>query len=347
MSHVRMLERDRKLADWVLNTPSIAIVDITDAANWYWAESDQDYWDIHDDLYRLTAPSGSCWLEYKCPSRIKVHGGIIPWSFPIQRFGAFVTCLEIPKNERPQAVFSDYLNTTFCMLATGKGGDWESLYMQNFNTTKHREVLAQMRESMATPPAFVLSLQVFVQISNWIHQDTLWAAYLDEEGRAYSSSVRGAITAISPPLARASILGILDDETYRKIGVSSSVVPFCFALSLMNCRNVTQVDKASDLTRNERRRLVRQNISPVLYKWLTIKQLQRQTERDGSLSSSGPRKRLHQVRSHWAVYSPDAPLFGKYPGAFFIPQHVRGSAEIGTVVKGYNLLKSKQVAGPP
>jgi hypothetical protein len=47
---------------------------------------------------------------------------------------------------------------------------------------------------------------------------------------------------------------------------------------------------------------------------------------------------------HFAHYTEEAPLFGKYTGTFYIPMHVRGRAEQGAVVKDYRVLAPSEGA---
>ncbi len=57
--------------------------------------------------------------------------------------------------------------------------------------------------------------------------------------------------------------------------------------------------------------------------------------REGGSETNGLKKALHICRGHFATYSPEHPLFGKFTGTFWKPAHVRGSQEHGIVVKDY------------
>jgi hypothetical protein len=46
----------------------------------------------------------------------------------------------------------------------------------------------------------------------------------------------------------------------------------------------------------------------------------------------------HAVRAHYATYTKDRPLFGKYDGKFYIPAHFRGSPDNGYVSKDYKII---------
>lgn len=60
--------------------------------------------------------------------------------------------------------------------------------------------------------------------------------------------------------------------------------------------------------------------------------------REGDIETNGLKKALHICRGHFANYSPEHPLFGKYVGQFWKPSHVRGSIGSGAVVKDYKIV---------
>jgi len=50
------------------------------------------------------------------------------------------------------------------------------------------------------------------------------------------------------------------------------------------------------------------------------------------------------VRGHFATYTQERPLFGRYAGTVFIPAHVRGTPEAGIVIKDYALAETAATA---
>lgn len=51
--------------------------------------------------------------------------------------------------------------------------------------------------------------------------------------------------------------------------------------------------------------------------------------------------RDHTVRSHFRFYTEEKPLFGRISGAVWIPQHTRGSKEVGSIEKDYRIVKGE------
>jgi len=58
---------------------------------------------------------------------------------------------------------------------------------------------------------------------------------------------------------------------------------------------------------------------------------------EGNVSENGLAKALHICRGHFAHYTTEKPLFGKYTGTFYRPMHVRGNAEKGIAAKDYRV----------
>lgn len=60
--------------------------------------------------------------------------------------------------------------------------------------------------------------------------------------------------------------------------------------------------------------------------------------RDGEMvAGSGLQRALHICRGHFKTYQ-DQGLFGKHKGTFWVPMHLRGTAEEGIVRKEYKIV---------
>lgn len=104
------------------------------------------------------------------------------------------------------------------------------------------------------------------------------------------------------------------------------------ALNFMNCRNVELVEPRRP--RAEARRLARTGVTVHTINVFPIGRSSR------SVKSDPLGVPLTSVRGHFATYGPAygrGLLFGKHEGRFWIPQHARGSAEIGTSDHDYRI----------
>jgi hypothetical protein len=105
------------------------------------------------------------------------------------------------------------------------------------------------------------------------------------------------------------------------------------AFSFMNCKNVsTRVEDPHHEINRERRRHNRLPFAK--YHVIQIEPNTR-TTRTTPEEPTGIKRSLHICRGHFAEYTEEKPLFGRVAGRFWIPQHERGSIEIGTVTSDY------------
>lgn len=342
-----ILETESDLA-WVRKHATL--IDATEAAHWFFEENDKDVWDISEDLHRLTAPGELTWIEFAAPSSLRVIDGLHPG---IERMGALVVCIRIEDEDRHDAIAGARLERFFGKYIIG-GEDGERMIAKNID----REDFRAGREKLVAAgriPGFMLGFRILTKA---LYQplsafSSIFAGiYLDEDGKAfkddqfmfYAPSLQQQIMSGSSALGD-TLQDNGDAETMRLCYAAS--VTFAFILSLMNCRNVTLSEpEPIHHQRAERRRMARAGQEPVAYRWLRIKQLQKRVDADAEASGAmGKKRRLHQVRAHWAHYDADAPLFGRpgMVGTFFRPQSLRGRAEVGEIHKGYKPIPSKNI----
>lgn len=129
--------------------------------------------------------------------------------------------------------------------------------------------------------------------------------------------------------------GVLSVEQKQQwlAAVSGTVM---FAVALMNCKNIVTVDSSPDPKDNaiyEREFGVPMTVS----KRLAIRSMSKRSEREGDDKEYQGVVRMHIRRGHFAHYTDDAPLFGKYTGTFWKEATVVGNGERGTVNKDYEL----------
>lgn len=112
-----------------------------------------------------------------------------------------------------------------------------------------------------------------------------------------------------------------------------------FCLAFMTCNNVRIVlPRDNPVTTGENRRFLKKHGHPAYrYHILEIRPISIKKERLDGESAQGSSMPLHICRGHRRVYKEDAPLFGKYVGTFWIPQHIKGKESHGVVDKDYRL----------
>lgn len=128
-------------------------------------------------------------------------------------------------------------------------------------------------------------------------------------------------------------------ETEDRDVVTTSCVdvakPLCLAISFMHCKNVKarEVVPPEPLSKKWEKKHGRPQVT---YKVLDIDPMKKTLESEGGASTNGLKKALHICRGHFAHY-PDGLFNRGEPETVWRPQHVRGSASEGAVVKDYNV----------
>lgn len=105
----------------------------------------------------------------------------------------------------------------------------------------------------------------------------------------------------------------------------------CFA----HCKGI--VIEEHQPTRQVKRALQRAGKPIFSFRTLDIRPPTNLLQTEGHVSENGLARALHICRGHFAHYTEEHPLFGKYTGTFYRPMHVRGSASQGIAAKDYRI----------
>ncbi len=116
--------------------------------------------------------------------------------------------------------------------------------------------------------------------------------------------------------------------------LEQAVAPALLGISFMHCKNVST--NVNELPVQVQKKRIRRGKKPLkTYYTLSIEPMAKALDREGEARKTGIKQALHICRGHFATYSDEKPLFGKYAGTFWKPQHVKGSKQHGEVVKDY------------
>lgn len=174
-----------------------------------------------------------------------------------------------------------------------------------------------------------------VQLTSFLDEQGGWSCHHDGRARVQF----GPISPNWVDWGKALIdeFGEKDAAAIRAFVGRDIALPVLFAVSLTHCGNVRVVENDGlYASRQERRRVARQGETPALkFYTLEIGSITKTLRDEGGVEKTGLKRALHICRGHFSTYTEDKPLFGKYAGRFWIPAHVRGTTEAGTVVKDY------------
>ena len=132
-------------------------------------------------------------------------------------------------------------------------------------------------------------------------------------------------------------------EMVKKAGMDGAITAIhslshriALAFTFANCKNVTLEDTTAE-----------QEPPPKIKRRLKIPDIKRYTLNISGKSTSRKQSRgrpneegimpWHLCRGHFATYTEEKKLFGKYTGKFWIPPHMKGKKERGEVIKDYSI----------
>lgn len=123
--------------------------------------------------------------------------------------------------------------------------------------------------------------------------------------------------------------------------------PSLLALSFMHCKGVTTTEMEQPQTRQARRLQERKGEKPpVRYHVLHIEPMKRILRDEGGAEETGITKALHICRGHFAKYTSERPLFGKFVGTVWREAHIRGRDADHVVEKTYAIDKVSDTGRP-
>jgi len=277
---------------------SSQVVVADNVAEFYFAESGQEVWEYERDFPNLAPPFGAMWIETKRPSKIQSDV-----------FG------ETPSGSLPKSWGALVLSDENPSL------EYDPRWRWRINAFLWAEFPHHVAETGAVGPLGGLAL--FVDQNGMVvdaghgHICSVFNFQLPDGGDIFLGDGHSAKS------HSATVTGLLD--------------PLLLAVCFMHCKNVKRRDVAPPAPLN--RKWERKHGRPLVrYHVLDINPMREVLDGEGGAGEHGLRKALHICRGHFATYTDSAPLFGRVTGTFWKPQHVRGSARNGVVLKDYRVL---------
>jgi hypothetical protein len=109
-----------------------------------------------------------------------------------------------------------------------------------------------------------------------------------------------------------------------------------FSFSLMNCKNII-VHKEDAPQAEQVRRIKEIGMPLVTYRVIKVSQILIKKDSQERLLDNESCRALHICRGNFATYDEEKPLFGKYSGTFWRPQHFREDKNFGRIIKEYHV----------
>lgn len=124
-----------------------------------------------------------------------------------------------------------------------------------------------------------------------------------------------------------------------KSGMKTIATIICLANGMINCKNVSLIDSTKkDAPPAKWQR--RMKTPEIRYSRIKIDGFTSEAKSQGG-GIDGHNKAWHICRGNFATYTDAAPLFGKYIGRYWRPQHVRGDKKHGEVHSTHEISRPK------
>jgi len=294
------------------------LVDITDAANWIYTETDQEYFDWREDFPTIISPWPITWMEFMRSSVTRSEGQ--QWVMPEQalhRMGALALNWEIKEEQRALTWQVDPILRW--QMQCGKLMGKPQVYPSEQIEARRMACMKYATKGLA--PRWISMWEVYLELvrDKSCHHLMSAAFYLDEDGKLFDE-----------------VLMIHTDQPVGD-GIFTILIPFFYGISLMHCGNVSVVPVGSDRKPNPRHG----HDPRACYHVLDIKPIHRMAAAS-KMGSSSVKRALHICRGHFKDYRKSG-LFGHYKGIYWWDMQARGTIEKGEVKKDYRVRRGNDV----
>lgn len=239
--------------------------------------------------------------------------------------------------ETEQVDNNEFVSTSYLYLNLSKPNSdmGDSIMGPVSATTAAYDKTGRLLTVPPLPPGTHTTPKIKISITS---REVFEQLFTEANGMRIAPNVTKLTDAIAEQLHDTLFIAALAMQTYLLYGSS-----------ILHCKNVEE--RPARLPRQQARFRQRHNLPFIEWKTLVVKPMRRPStpSETSDLLDERSKKRLHTVDGHFAEYgepythpdgTPKGKLFGKYSGQFFIPGHWRGLADVGTILKTYDVRKS-------
>lgn len=275
----------------------------------FYASHDQQVWDVGEDIPNWAPPFPAFFVEWNEPQVWNIPHQPQP-AYRLGQHGIFVLAFQITDGTRRDVEPWRDLANSF----VGGQLDWNGTLLEAWQQAllNSRWVLCCERWS-APFERPVCGSPIWIGIQSFL--------FISAQGQCLQTTHGGAGLRFTV-------------ERFGQSPIASPLHILGLGLSFCHCKNVTRTEFVDDQGERWHRR---SGVPRIKFYTLDINPMRETLRREGKSEETGIKKALHICRGHFAHYTPESPLFGKYVGTFWRPDHVRGSKENGEVHKRYEV----------
>lgn len=297
------------------------VVDATNIVRYFYEDCAKESWYFGEDIPNVAPPWEWAFFEARAPNKIQLEKGFINWPSDMPKaWGALVNAQDVKQ---------------------AWGEEWEE---------KSSELVAQWLDTLEDAPnSPIINKSIETPPPRWVIQSFMFLEW--QKNRPWGPMQReflfvcedGQPVRIGGGTALNFSLPYTQNEKYAMfIGreIPKMMLAFYLTMAFAQCKNVARV-KTFPPHKASQKHKRRFGKPLVKYYTLQIDPFAATQSNHANGSVNGGNRSLHITRGHFATYSPGKPLFGKYVGTFWKPQHVRGSKGHGEIVKDYTVKAPK------
>ena len=338
-------------------------------ARFFFEVSDKENWDRIDDFPNVAPPFREFWIEARAPKMINSEiYGLRSWEEAgrgdIQGWGVLFLCDDLEgrlpaepdmealrsrvtaynrtlepyeKGTRPLPTEPDQLKALRQTAGTRRllGKILEDLGRGDRSSF---DAVASIRDMEVR---WCMETYVFIdlgKITFWKHLPLMsFQWFIKPDGR-FASFPSDPHTAMCEQVLPDYTAKSMDNQPPTALGeeliafVNATLLAICF----MHCKNV-QLCAVNPNPKESKLWQARHEMPLQKYTVLEIDHLKQSLRTEGRMDETGLKRAMHICRGNFAHYTEDHPLFGKYIGDFWRPQHMRGNESLGRIDKIYEV----------
>lgn len=334
--------------------PPKHVVIIDNVAEYLYAGTDQEDWNVIKDFPNVAPPFEEFWMEYHRPSKVISRKFGLMSSAPMPSYLGFYcvarkrdeVIAEVQESGRFQTWLDD-MERDIHALSLVHGNNIDAKIQQygisdalEYTTPDEYNLLLMMQtfervrqDGLAgierhVPSGWMMEITAFAELRPGVIGGPFvrWSLRVNQDG-----SLEERPEMYKPTFSDETTKPDSDFGNYNQY-----LFPCLLSLSFLHCKNVTQV--VTDPIPKLNRARVKEGKPPfVRFHTLEIEPMKKVLRHQGREHEQDLAKALHICRGHFADYRNGAGLFGKHKGVYWWDSQVKGSKSKGVVVKEYDV----------
>jgi hypothetical protein len=311
---VGLRQRLKLQAEHMASVPHLVLDNVAE----YYAAHARQEWDLGEDIPSWAPPFGAFWAEWNGPAVLNMGAAGQVRSGIEGQVGCLVVAYDVTDEDR------DDLDGWKRLFGAFAGQGDYPIDMGDRSDDDLRRQLAASRWALLCDAWCSASSKPLCGRPMWLGRSNM--LLVAETGRCVHPYDVSLLAPAAP--------GPWDAGHLHVLGLG---------LSFCHCKNVAPEELAVRQKASWHRR---SKVPALKFYTLNIGPMREVLRTEGRSEEVGLARALHICRGHFANYSEEKPLFGKYSGRFWVPDHVGGRPEAGAVVKNYSVDPPPQGGAP-